>query len=309
MNLKNALLVFNDKNNKKDILEILWITFTNDYLSHKYYLDRINQMHKWKYFISDLDGTFFRGVLQKEAFTLFVKFVKKQNYLNLDLENYYLFLQDVKFFNELEKKAYNKEIEFFEYLNAWIYLLLKHQSLINWEEYLSYVKYSFKMKEKINPFRFSFRKIKEILESGNNFLFVSWAPNFIFDIYLEQLKEYISKNIWKSLSNNIFWFWSYVSLSSDEFVPLWWVNHKESFINILKDKKIIDNVIWGMWDTSSDYWISFTCDDNTDFFFVNPEKKVLDSFDRLNKKEINYHLIIERKDLIFEFKKEDIKII
>jgi hypothetical protein len=49
---------------------------------------------------------------------LFVKFVKKQNYLNLNLENYYCFLQDVKYFSELEKKAYNKEIEFFEYLNA-----------------------------------------------------------------------------------------------------------------------------------------------------------------------------------------------
>jgi hypothetical protein len=186
---------------------------------------------------------------------------------------------------------------------------LKHQSLINWDEYLVYVKYVFKLKEKINPFRFSFRKIKEILESWNNFLFVSGAPNFIFDIYLEQLKEYVSKNLWKPLSNNIFWFWSYVSLSSDQIVPLWGVKHKELFINILKDKKIIDSVVGGMWDTTSDYWISFTCDNKTDFFFVNPEKKVLDNFDKLCKQGINYHLIIERKDLIFEFKKEDINFI
>lgn len=309
MNLEKALCEFNSIDNKKDILEILWINFRNDYILQDYYIERINLMHKWNYFISDLDWTFFRWVLQKEAFTLFVKFVKKQNYLSLDLENYYKFLNDVKYFNELEKKAYNKEIEFFEYLNAGIYLLLRHKNLIKWDEYLFYVKHSFKMKEKINPFRFSYSKIKEILESGNNFVFVSWAPSFIFDIYLDLLKEYISKNLWIPLSNNIFWFWSYISFNSNELTPLWWKDHKHWFISILKDKKIIDKVIWWMWDTSSDYWISQSCDDFSHFYFVNPEKKVIDNFDNFKKEGIQYHLMIERKDLIFEFNKEDIKFI
>jgi hypothetical protein len=104
---------------------------------------------------------------------LFIKFVRKQDYLNLDLEKYQCFLRDVKFFDDLEKKAYNKEIEYFEYLNAGIYLLLRHKELIVWDEYLSYIKYTFKKKEKINPFRFSINKLKEVLESGNNFIFVS----------------------------------------------------------------------------------------------------------------------------------------
>ena len=203
MNLENALIELNKVDNNKDILEILGIEFNNDFINQKYYSDRINLMNSWDYFVSDLDWTFFRWVLQKEAFSLFVKFIKKQNFLDLDLDNYCLFLKDVEFFNELEKKAYNKEIEYFEYLNAGIYLLLKHKSLINWEEYLSFISYNFKIKEKINPFRFSFSKIKEVLESWNNFIFVSWAPDFIFDIYLKLLKEYITKYLLSSSSNII----------------------------------------------------------------------------------------------------------
>ena len=309
MNLKNALIELNKKDNKRDILEILWISFNEGYISQDYYIDKIDLMHKWNYFISDLDGTFFRWVLQKEAFTLFVKFVKKQNYLDLDIEEYHEFLIDVKFFHDLEKKAYNKEIEYFEYLNAGIYLLLRHKNLINWKEYLNFIKYNFKIKEKINPFRYSFKKIKEVLESGNNFIFVSWAPDFIFDIYLKWLKNYISKTLWKAFANNIFWFWSHVSMIKSEYTPMWWKNHKENFINLLKKQKIVDKVVWGMWDTSSDFWISYSCEKWSDFYFVNPEKKVLDNFDIFKKEWINYHLIIERKDLIFEINKNNVKYI
>jgi hypothetical protein len=49
--------------------------------------------------------------------------------------------------------------------------------------------------------------------------------------------------------------------------------------------------------------------DDTDFFFVNPERKVFDKFSEFKKDSINYHFIIERKDLIIEIKKEDIKYI
>lgn len=293
----------------KDILEHLWINFREDYLNQDYYNEKIAQMHRWDYFISDLDGTFFRGVLQKEAFSIFVKFVKKQNYLDLDLELYYEFLKDVEFFNNLEKKAYNKEIEFFEYLNAWIYLLLKHKKLVNWEQYLTFMKYSFKTKEKITPYRFSFSKIKEVLLSWWNFLFVSWAPSFVFDIYLDLLKDYISKNIWKSYSNNIYGFASNVFLNSNDYTPLWWREHKKNFINILFEKWIIDKTLWWMGDTSSDFWISYCLDKTNNFYFVNPEKKVIDNLEKLKSANINYSLIIERKDLIFEINKKDIKFI
>ena len=120
MKLEEVLEVLKQKTNDKDILEHLWIKFRTDYLEQEYYSQKILSMHRGDYFVSDLDWTFFRGVLQKEAFTIFVKFVKKHNYLDLNIDDYYLFLKDLEFFNKLEKKAYNKEIEFFEYLNAWI---------------------------------------------------------------------------------------------------------------------------------------------------------------------------------------------
>lgn len=307
MILEKALIELNNKWNTRDILEILWITFRCDYLSHHYYKNKLKFLVPWDYFISDLDWTFFRGTLQKEAVSLFIKFVRKQDYLNLDLEKYQCFLRDVKFFDDLEKKAYNKEIEYFEYLNAGIYLLLRHRELIVWDEYLSYIKYTFKKKEKINPFRFSINKLKEVLESGNNFIFVSWAPDFIFDIYLDLLKVYIAKNIWEQYIKQVFWIWSHLSFSSQEYIPLWGKEHKNSFIELLTKEKIIKNIIWWMGDTASDFWISYSLDNDSDFYFVNPEKKVIDKFDEFKKDSINYHLIIERKDLIVEIKKDDIK--
>lgn len=306
MELEQALKEMNQVTNTRDILEILGITFNCNYDSYKYYRKKLNSMHKWDYFISDLDGTFFRWVLQKEAFTLFVKFVKKQNYLDFDLEDYYNFLNDIKFFNELEKKAYNKEIEFFEYLNAWIYLLLKHKKLVNWEEYLSFLKYSFTLKEQVKPFKFSLNKLKKVLESGWNFVLVSWAPSFIFDIYLDLLKSYVSKNLGTSYANNIFWFWSYLDIENNSYSPLWWRDHKKWFIDLMKSKDIISNVLWWMGDTNSDFWISYSCIWK-DFYFVNPEKKVIDHFDEYKKEGINYNIIIERKDLIFKLDKESIK--
>lgn len=309
MILENALVELNIKWNTKDILEILWIKFREDYFSHEYYKSKIKDLPKGNYFISDLDWTFFRWTLQKEAVTLFIKFVRKQDYLNLDFDRYQCFLKDVKFFNDLEKKAYNKEIEYFEYLNAGIYLLLKHKTLIEWDEYLNYIKYSFKSKEKINPFRFSMNMMKKVLESGENFIFVSWAPDFIFEIYLNLLKIYISKNLWIKYANRVFWFWSHLSLDKEEYVTLWWRKHKDSFIKLLKEKNIIKKIIWWMGDTASDFWISYAFSKNMDFYFVNPEKKVIDKFLEFEKKWVNYHIIIERKDLIIEIKKEDIKFI
>lgn len=309
MRLEKVLEVLKDETNKKDILEHLWICFRSDYYNQDYYKNKIHLMHRWNYFISDLDGTFFRWVLQKEAFTIFVKFVKKHNYLDLDIDNYYEFLKDLEFFNALEKKAYNKEIEFFEYLNAGIYLLLKHKNLVDWQWYLNFMKYSFKIKEKINPYRFSFSKIKEVLLSWGNFLFVSGAPNFVFDIYLDLLKDYIAKNIWESYANNVFWFWSNVFLESTDYTPLWWRDHKKDFINLLIEKKVIDKTIWGMWDTASDFGISYALEKWNDFYFVNPERKVINNFTNFKTENINYHLIIERKDLIFEIDRDNMNFI
>jgi hypothetical protein len=42
---------------------------------------------------------------------------------------------------------------------------------------------------------------------------------------------------------------------------------------------------------------------------VNPDKKVITSYDENIIPDINYHLIFERKDLIYEMKKEDITIL
>lgn len=308
MELEKVLEELKSQNNDKDVLELLWIEFENNFLKYFYYTNKISSMPKWEYFISDLDWTFFRWTLQKEAVSFFIKFVKKQDFLNFNIWDYSDFLKDLHFFNKLEKDAYNKQIDFSEYLNAWIFLILKHRKLINWDEYLIFLKYSFKTKEKINPFRFSFSKIKEVLQSWKNFLFVSWAPDFVFEIYLDLLKDFLKKNLWENFSDKIFWFWSHSNFFEKKFLPLWWRENKNNFIKILREKWIIEKTIWWMWDTSSDFWISYSLDEWNSFYFVNPEKKVVEKFDEFKIENIDYNLIIERKDLIFEIKKENIKI-
>ncbi len=306
MRLADAIKSTKEAWNTKDILEFLWIDMLNDY-NKKYYSEKIERLPKWEYFISDLDWTFFRWTLQKEAVSLFIKYVVSKELYNINTDNYYEFLKDLEYFNKLEKQAFNKEINFWEYLNAGIFLLLKHKDLVNWEDFLTFIKYHFSSKEKIKPFRFSMKKMKEVLDSGKIFLFISWAPDFIFDIYLELLKDYIVKNIWKSESNNVYWFWTNIWWTCNYFCPMWWSQNKTDFINILKNKKIITKTIWGMWDTSWDFGISASLDKWNDFFFVNPEKKVLERFDELKTDWINYKMIIERKDLICEINKENIK--
>ena len=306
MRLEDAIKSTKEAWNTKDILEFLWINMLDNY-NKKYYSEKIERLPNWEYFISDLDWTFFRWTLQKEAVSLFIKYVVSKELYNINTDNYYEFLKDLEYFNKLEKQAFNKEINFWEYLNAGIFLLLKHKDLVNWEDFLTFIKYHFSSKEKIKPFRFSMKKMKEVLDSGKIFLFISWAPDFIFDIYLELLKDYIVKNIWKSESNNVYWFWTNIWWTCNYFCPMWWSQNKTDFINILKNKKIITKTIWGMWDTSWDFGISASLDKWNDFFFVNPEKKVLERFDELKTDWINYKMIIERKDLICEINKENIK--
>ena len=308
MRLEDAINMTKQTWNTKDILEILWVCMVDDYWKD-YYKKKIEMLPKSEYFISDLDWTFFRGTLQKEACSLFIKFVVSKRYYDINPEEYYEFLKDLEYFNKLEKAAHNKEIVFWEYLNAWIFLLLKHRKLVDWNDFLNFIRVHFSSKEKIKPFRFSMAKMKEVIDSGKNFLFVSGAPDFIFDIYLELLKKYIVKNIWKSASNNIYWFWTNICEKWEYFAPLWGNSNKTNFINLLKEKNIITKTLWWMWDTWSDFGISAALDKGNDFFFINPERKVIEKFEELKTDWINYKMILERKDLICEFDKNDVKIL
>jgi hypothetical protein len=42
-----------------------------------------------------------------------------------------------------------------------------------WSDYKKYLRNSFLLKEKITPYRFYFQKLKELIDSGKNFLFIS----------------------------------------------------------------------------------------------------------------------------------------
>lgn len=306
MRLENAVLQTKKEGNTKDILEILGIEMIENY-DTDYYNERIEKLPKWEYFISDLDWTFFRWSLQKEAVSLFIKFVVSKSYYNINPEKFFEFIKDLEYFNFLEKQAQNKEINFSDYLNAGIFLLLKHKSLIEWNDFLNFIKSSFSEKEKVKPFRFSMWKLKEVLDSGKNFLFVSGAPDFIFEIYMELLKNYIVKNVWISASNNIFWISSNFDKNMKFFTPLWWRKHKETFINILREKNIITKTIWWMWDTWWDFGISDALDKQNEFFFVNPERKVLERFEELKTENIDFKMIIERKDFIWEIDRKSVK--
>lgn len=306
MKLENAVLQTKKEGNTKDILEILGIEMIENY-DTDYYNERIEKLPKWEYFISDLDWTFFRWSLQKEAVSLFIKFVVSKSYYNINPEKFFEFIKDLEYFNFLEKQAQNKEINFSDYLNAGIFLLLKHKSLIEWNDFLNFIKSSFSEKEKVKPFRFSMWKLKEVLDSGKNFLFVSGAPDFIFEIYMELLKNYIVKNVWISASNNIFWISSNFDKNMKFFTPLWWRKHKETFINILREKNIITKTIWWMWDTWWDFGISDALDKQNEFFFVNPERKVLERFEELKTENIDFKMIIERKDFIWEIDRKSVK--
>jgi len=269
---------------------------------------QIDNLPKWNYFISDLDWTFFRWMLIKEAFSLFIKYIQNQKIQNLKINLYKNFLDDYIKFKQLENDAYNKKINYWEYLNGWLFIIYKYHNLIDWNNFLIFLRDNFYMKEKVNPYRFSFNKIKEILLNWDNFLFVSWTSSFIFHIYLDLLKEYIWKNIWEKYTKQIYWFSSYDNLEKRYIYNLWNAEAKYNFIQILKNSWKINKILWWMWDTTSDFWIANHLEKWKDFYFINPANWVIKNFDKFKKEWVKYHLIIERKDLIFEFDKNDIKI-
>lgn len=309
MLLEEAIKIHQNNKWKTDILELLWIEIEENFSKEPYYTDKLKSLKNKKIFISDLDGTFFRWTMTKEIFSIFFKFVKNKDITTLETSKVKEFLDDNLYFNNLEKKAYNKQIKYSEYINAGTFLLFKYRDLVNWWEFLVFLKNSFIKKQKVNPFRFSLAKIKEVLKNGDDFVFVSWAPNFALDIYIDLLKIFIEEETWIDYSKNIEWFWTYFGLNNSHCIPLFSRNHKTNFINYLKKETWNENIIWWMWDTVADYWIASNLSQNSIFYFVNPEVSVLKDFEKYMKNGITYKFIIERKNLIFEMKAENIDVI
>lgn len=309
MLLKEALEIHKISKWKKDILEILNIKIKHNYCDEIFYKNKVDKLPVWDYFISDLDWTFFRWTLIKEAFSLFAQYLKDINISYIDLERYKEFLEDFKFFKTLERDAYNKKIDYSDYLNAWLFIINKYHNLIDWGKFIIFLTEYFHRKQKVNPFRFSIKKMKEILESGNQFLFISWASSFVFEIYLELLKKYIWENIWEQYIWQVHWISSYVNLEKKYIYNMWNKKWKYEFLTALKKRNFINKIIWWMWDTDSDFWISNHFEKNTPFYFINPAYKVISEFNKLAKKDVKYHFITESKDLIYEYKIDDIKIL
>gem|GEM_PF-3294998 len=57
-------------------------------------------------------------MLSKETFSTFIKYIRKQNFLNLDQSLYKEFVEDIFEFNQLEIRAYNKDIKYSYYIDA-----------------------------------------------------------------------------------------------------------------------------------------------------------------------------------------------
>ena len=309
MKLQEALKIHKNSKWKIDILETLGIKIKNNYIEENFYKQKIKNLPKAKYFISDLDWTFFRWTLIKEAFSLFAKYLRDQNIDNINLEKYKEFLDDYKLFKQIEKDAYNKKISYTDYLNSGLFIIYKYQKLVSWEDYLEKLKNYFHQKEKVNPFRFSMKKMKEVLENWNQFLFISWASSFVFEIYLDLLKKYIWENIWKKYISQIHGISSFVDFKKNSVHNLWNKTWKFEFISELKKQDFLEEIIAWMWDTSSDYWIANHLPKNSHFYFINPAYTAITDFENLAKKDINFHFITERKDLIFEYNIDEIKIL
>jgi len=67
---------------------------------------------------------------------LFAKYLRNQNIKNINLEKYKEFLDDYKLFKKIEKDAYNKKIDYIDYLNSGLFIIYKYQKLINWKDFL-----------------------------------------------------------------------------------------------------------------------------------------------------------------------------
>ena len=296
------------KNGKDwDVLESLGYSIKNADSNVKYYQYKIDTLPEWKYFISDLDWTFYRGFTIELTIDYFVNYVKSLSINSISLESYKNFIEDYYYFSKIKQKAYNREVDFMLYLDVGIYFLYKYIDKFDYENFIKFLRDILHIKLIVNPYRFSIKKLNEVLQKGMKFLFISWASHFIFDLYLDLLKKYISNLYGKDLADNIYWFWSYSDFESKTIYNLWSYEQKKEFIKQIKDKKNIE-IVWGMGDTISDFWIADNVVSWKDFYFVNPDYKVIEEFEKYKRNDINYHFINERKGFYFEYFIDDIRI-
>ncbi len=277
-----------------------------------YYKEKFSQLPIWDYFVSDLDWTFYRWILLEYVVNKFVEFIRYQDFWKINIKLYHQFIDDVVDFLHLKRKAYNKQVNFMLYTEVAVYILVKYYKLIDWKQFLMFLREEMFLKTKVNPYRFSIHKLITIIDQWINFLFISAASNFMFEIYLDLLRFYMKNNFGRKYSEGIYWISSYVGNEeglSSKIVYLWSKEQKKKIVSYLKSIWKIKKVVWGMWDTSTDFGLSWAVDKWWDFYFINPEKSVIKDFNIYKIKEIKYHFIFERKDLLFEIDINDIKII
>ncbi len=306
MNLQQILNSNDFASREKDILDYLGMEYSTDWQSFEHISEFVSNLPKGNYFVSDLDWTFFRGFLIQEAFNEFIKYVRNIDIRKLDVELYSQFIKDLGVFYQLKKQAFNKQISFQTYLDIWLFMIVNYQKLVNWNMFLHHLKERFAIKNLVNPYLFSLQKLKETVEEGHYFLFVSGGSDFVFDIYLEELKKYLREQFGLDVNGNLFWISSIVDFEQRRSSCLWKRECKDSFLKFLKAQREDIHLIWWMGDTHSDFGIAQNLDQK-DFWFINPAKNV---FEQLKDfKDINFHLIFEDKDSVFEMPIEKIKLL
>ncbi len=306
MNLQEILNSNDFTSREKDILDYLDIEYTTDRQSFRKISEFVSNLPRGNYFVSDLDWTFFRGFLIQEAFNEFIKYVRNIDIRKLDTELYGQFIRDLGVFYQLKKQAFNKQISFQTYLDIWLFMIINYQNLVDWNMFLHHLKERFAIKNLVNPYLFSLQKLKEVVKKGDYFLFVSGGSDFVFNIYLEELKKYLRQQFGLNVNWNLFGISSIVDFEQRRSSCLWKKNCKDSFLKFLKSQRPDITLIWWMWDTNSDFGIAQNLDQK-EFWFINPARNVFDQIEKF--KDIKFHFIFEDKDSIFEMPIRNIKLL
>jgi len=70
-------------------------------------------------------------------------------------------------------------------------VIVNYWKLVDWNMFLNHLRERFAIKNLVNPYLFSLSKLKQVVENGDYFMFVSGGSDFVFNIYLEELKKYL----------------------------------------------------------------------------------------------------------------------
>lgn len=248
-------------------------------INTRYFKNEISKLSLWDNIVfCDIDWTIYRNSLFLDLLELLIK-------------DWYVSQNKITKYNKYKNAWKNREMSYDDFLMYGVIEIFENlikSKKFEKSEMIKYSNYIIKNNWKL-ILTYTMNELKRLQKIWYKIIFISWSP-------LEIVKLFVK------MYDFDLWFWTYLvsdknGIYTGERDVLASTKNKIFLINYIKQLISPNNVI-SFWDTNWDYDMIISWDY---WVAVNPSKEL---YSKIKNNE-NVLVVIERKDLILELKKED----